>query len=278
MISFLILIIEKDGLVVFNTVSIILIGLVIGSFLNVLIYRLPLNISLFNPKRSHCTKCKEIIPWYFNIPFFSYLYLKGKCHNCNEHISLSYPTVEIITSFLTYILFMQIGLSYELYFLLCITYILIILSFIDFEYKAVPTSLLLLLMLITIAYLSLYNINSLSIFFIFIGGIVTIDFFVTFYIQNIKAVILKQDILKEQRAIGEGDIPIIGMIGGILSFEFGVVAVFLSAVLAIIPSLINKVLKKEIETPFIPFLSLGFIITYTNKNNIQNILEGLNLA
>ena len=263
---------------VFNTLSIIIIGLVIGSFLNVLIYRLPLNISLFNPKRSHCTKCKIIIPWYYNIPLFSYLCLKGKCHNCSGHISLSYPIVEIFTSLITYILYIQLGLSYELYFLLCITYILITLSFIDFEYKAVPTSLLLILMLITISYLSWYNISTLSIFFIFIGGIVTIDFFVTFYIQNIKAVILKQDILKEQRAIGEGDIPIIGMIGGILGLEFGVVAVFLSAVLAIIPSLINKVLKKEIETPFIPFLSLGFIITYTNKNNIQNILEGLNLA
>ena len=114
-------------------------------------------------------------------------------------------------------------------------------------------------------------------FFIFAGGIVILEFFVTYYIQNIKAYLVKDDSLKDQKALGEGDIPIIALIGGLLGLKFGIIAIFLSAILAIIPSIINKMLNKEIETPFIPYLSLGLFITFTNKDTLTKILEGLNI-
>jgi len=272
-----ILIIEKDGLVAFDIFFIILFALAISSFLNVLIYRLPLNISLINPKRSRCTSCEEVIPWYHNIPILSYLLLRGKCSNCKSSISLQYPIIEILSTCITFILFQQLGLSYEFYFITLIVYILIVLSYIDIRYKAVPTILLIVLTSITILYLFLFKKENISIFFMFAGAIVIIELFVTYYIQNIKSKITQNDLLKEQKAIGEGDIPIIALLGGLLGLKFGIVAIFLSAILAIIPSVLNIVLKKETETPFIPFLSLGFIITYTNENNIQKILEGLNI-
>jgi len=261
----------------FETFFIILFGLTIGSFLNVLIYRLPLGISLINPKRSTCPICNHTIRWYENIPLLSYIVLQGKCSSCNSTISIRYPIIEIITAVITYLLFKKLGFNQEFYFISLIIYLLIILSFIDFKYKAVPDSLLVIITAITLVYLFLHKNENITTFFIFAGGIVIIELFVTFYIQNIKAVILKDDLLREQKAIGEGDIPIIALIGGVLGLEFGIMAIFLSAILAIIPSVINLVFKKEIETPFIPFLAMGLIIIYTNQNIIEKILKGLNI-
>lgn len=262
----------------FKLLFIILFGLTIGSFLNVLIYRLPLNISLVNPKRSTCPICNHTIKWYENIPLLSYIFLKGQCSSCNTSISITYPIVELITVITTYVLFNQLGLTLDFYFMSMIIYLLIVLSFIDLKYKAVPDLLLVIITAITLTYIILYNTQNMTSFFIFAGGIVIIELFVTFYIQNIKAVIIKDASLKEQKAIGEGDIPIIAIIGGILGVKFGIVAIFLSAVLAIIPSIINLVLKKEIETPFIPFLAMGFFIIYTNQNFIEKILQGMNIT
>lgn len=278
MISSRILTIEKDDLVEYNTFIILISGLVIGSFLNMLIYRLPLGISLLNPKRSICTHCNHTIKWYENIPVISYIFLQGKCSNCKTQISLLYPIVEIITSFVSVMLYNKLGLNNEFYFITIIFYLLILLSFIDLKYKAVPDYLLVMLVLITLAYLVLYKMEQLSLFFMFAGGIFMIELFVTFYVQNIKSYLLKDDSLKTQKAMGEGDIPIIAVIGGILGVQFGMLAIFLSAIFAIIPSIVNIVFKKEIETPFIPYLSLGLFITFIYENSLQQLLEGLQIV
>jgi len=253
-------------------------GMTIGSFLNVLIYRLPLGISLLNPKRSICTNCNKTIYWYENIPIVSFLFLRGKSSSCNEKISIVYPFVEILTAIVTIILYNTMGLSIDFYLISLIFYILITLSFIDLKYKAVPDSLLVLLTIITLFYITSIKIENLSMFFMFAGGIVILELFVTYYIQNIKAYLVNDNSLKDQKALGEGDIPIVALVGGLLGLQFGIIAIFLSAILAIIPSIINKILKKEIETPFIPYLSLGLFITFTNKDTLTKILEGLNIT
>jgi len=268
---------EKGDLVEYSIFIIFLIGLILGSFLNMLIYRLPLNIPLMNPKRSTCTVCTHTIKWYENIPVLSYILLKGKCSNCHTKISLMYPIVELIAAFITTVLYIKIGLSLEFYFLVFIFYTLIVLSFIDFKYKAVPDYLLILVVCSSLIYIYIYKIQNIETFFIFAGGIFMIDLFVTFYVQNIKAYFLKDDTLKMQKALGEGDIPIIALIGGILGLQFGLIAIFLSAILAIIPSIINIILNKEIETPFIPYLSLALFIVYINQTSITLLLKGLHL-
>ena len=75
----------------------LLFGLIIGSFLNVCIYRLPLDLSVSNPPRSFCPKCEEKIEWYDNIPVVSYIVLGGKCRHCSQPIPLRYPIVELAT-------------------------------------------------------------------------------------------------------------------------------------------------------------------------------------
>ncbi len=75
-------------------------GAAIGSFLNVCIYRLPLGLSVNQPRRSFCPACKHPIPWFLNIPLLSWLWLRGRCANCHIHIPVRYPAVELITALL----------------------------------------------------------------------------------------------------------------------------------------------------------------------------------
>ncbi len=255
MILFQTLIEEKDGLVEF---SIFIVGLIFGSFINILIYRLPLNISLINPKKSICTSCQYQLKWYENIPLISYVFLNGHCSNCKDKISTTYPIVELLTAIVTLLLFIQIGFNTNFLLTVLLFYTLITLSFIDFEYKAVPDYLLILALIF-----AFFTFNfSLQTAFIFAGAFAMLELFVTFYIQNIKARILKNETLKEQKAMGDGDIPIIAIIGGILGIKFGVSAIFFGALFAIIPSIYNNIKKNDIEIAFIPFLSLGLFLVF----------------
>jgi len=250
-------------------ITFILFGLIIGSFLNVLIYRLPLNISIINPKFSNCPKCKNTIKWYENIPVISYIFLKAKCSNCNVKISFIYPIVEILTSLVTLFVLNKFGLNINSFIILSLFYVLIVLSFIDFEYKAVPDYLLLIILMLS---LFIDNINYISML-IFAGGFILLDFVLTFYIQNIKSKITSNDDLLNQRALGEGDIPIVAIIGGMLSLKLAIAAVFIASITALLPSLYNMYKKNEIETPFIPFLALGLFITYIFDTNIISIMD-----
>jgi len=273
MILFQIFIKEREDLVEFNNLLVIIFGLIFGSFLGMLVYRLPLGISLMNPKRSSCPKCNHTLKWYENIPVLSYVFLQGKCSKCHNHISILYPIIELTTALVTFLLFQKIGLNYQFLLLLSLCYCLIVLSFIDLKYKAVPDYLLILSLTLTIIYTLLYKNENIVMLFIFAGGIVILELFVTFYIQNIKSKILNDRSLKEQKSLGEGDIPIIAIIGGVLGLQLGVIAIFLSAILAIIPSVINIMMKKDNETPFIPFLSLGFLIVFLNDFYILDMLK-----
>ena len=243
-------------------IIIFIIGLIFGSFLNVLIYRLPLDISLFKPLGSTCTHCKHRIKWHENIPVLSYLLLKGKCSNCSKPISIVYPFVELTTALVTLLLYMNYWLNWELIVTIALFYTLIVLSFIDLKYKAVPDYLLIIAVILTIIVGDLTNI------LIFAGGFVLLELVLTFYIQNVKAKITKNKDLETQSALGEGDIPIAGVIGGLLGLHLGISAIFLATLLALLLSIYNLLSKKEIETPFIPFLSLGLFITFISGFNI----------
>lgn len=264
---------EREDLELYSSLLIITLGLIFGSFLGMLVHRLPLGISLINPKRSFCPQCNHTIKWYENIPVLSYIFLQGKCSKCHNHISLLYPIIELITALVTLLLFLKVGLNYQFLILLLLCYCLILLSFIDLKYKAVPDYLLILSLSLAIIYTLLYKNENIVMLFIFAGGIVILEIFVTFYIQNIKYKILNDTSLKEQKSLGEGDVPIVAIIGGILGLQLGLLAIFLSAILAIIPSVINIIMKKDNETPFIPFLSLGFFIVFLNEFYILDMIK-----
>lgn len=140
-----------DLMILFK-LAVFILGLCVGSFLNVLIYRLPKNLG-FVKGRSFCPKCKHKLSWFDNIPLLSFLFLKGKCRYCKKPISIRYPLVEVVTGLLTVLIF---NFKFEIlsqsslfeYFnfqtlsdsvlSLLFFYGLVVIFFIDFEHQIIP--------------------------------------------------------------------------------------------------------------------------------------------
>ena len=114
-----------------------LLGLVLGSFMNVCIYRIPLKKSIVIPPSS-CPNCGEKIRFYDNIPLISYLLLLGKCRHCRNPLAWHYPLVEALTGLLSVALFIRYGLSYQYFLFLLFTSVLVTISFIDLHHKIIP--------------------------------------------------------------------------------------------------------------------------------------------
>jgi leader peptidase (prepilin peptidase) / N-methyltransferase len=123
----------------FWSVVIFLLGSIVGSFLNVCIYRMPLGQSIVSPP-SHCPQCKYSIPWYLNVPLFTWLYLRGKCRNCQAPISARYFLVELVTGCAFLVCWLAYGRQSpgvaSSYCLLVAG--LIVATFIDFEHFIIP--------------------------------------------------------------------------------------------------------------------------------------------
>ena len=117
--------------------TVLLLGLTLGSFVNVCIYRLPKNESIITP-RSHCQSCNKNIPIWDNIPVLSYLILKGKCRQCDTSISIIYPIVEVSAALLLLAGFIKFGVSIKLTILCVIGPTLLTISIIDIKHKIIP--------------------------------------------------------------------------------------------------------------------------------------------
>ncbi|MCD4715876.1 MAG: prepilin peptidase, partial [Desulfobacterales bacterium] len=115
----------------------VLLGLALGSFMNVCIYRIPLGKSIISPP-SNCPNCSERIRFYDNIPLFSYLILLGRCRYCRNPISWRYPLVEVLTGLLSLALFSRYGLSYQYFIFLLFLATLVTISFIDLDHQIIP--------------------------------------------------------------------------------------------------------------------------------------------
>jgi len=225
-----------------------LIGISIGSFLNVVIYRVPLKKSIISPPSS-CPKCGERIKPYHNIPILGWIILKGKCFNCGEKISIRYPIIEFLTGILVLLIYHKlqvIDIFFVIDFALFAT--LLALSMIDIDYKAVPDSLNLLAL--TLSFFSSPEIiENFKNALLLIGGMSLIRWYLSYFIKK--------------EAMGEGDLIIAGAMGALLGIKLSLIAIFIASLIAIFPSLYNRITDKDLELPFIPFLAMGtFIVWY----------------
>ena len=118
-------------------VIVIVLGLITGSFLNAVIYRLPRGISLMHPKRSFCPNCGKSIPWHENLPVISWLLLRGRCSGCDMPIALRYPLVELLTAGLYLLAWERFGLPLAPAFWLFLS-LLVVATFIDIDYLIIP--------------------------------------------------------------------------------------------------------------------------------------------
>ena len=223
-----------------------ILGLCIGSFLNVVIYRVPLGKSIITPPSS-CPVCGEKIkPWH-NIPLIGWIILKGKCANCNAKISVRYPLIELLSAILAVIVYKKIGFNIFFIINFALFSTLLALSMIDFDYKAVPDSLNLLAL--TLSFFSSVNIiENFTNALILMGGMSLIRFYVSYFIKR--------------EAMGEGDIIVAGTMGGLLGIKLSLIAIFIGSTLAILPSIYNRIKNNDLELPFIPFLALGTFIVW----------------
>src|SRR5580692_6803300 len=123
----------------FWTVAFFVLGSIVGSFLNVCIYRMPLEQSIVSPP-SHCPHCNYSIPWYLNIPLFTWLFLRGKCANCGAPISIRYFLVELLTGVIFALSWIAFGHESALLSLVYCLFLsgLIAGTFIDFEHFIIP--------------------------------------------------------------------------------------------------------------------------------------------
>lgn len=114
-----------------------ILGLIAGSFLNAVIHRLPLSISLLNPKRSFCPNCNQTIPWHENLPVASWVLLRGRCSGCALPIAIRYPLVELLTGGLYLLVWERFGLPMSPVFWIFLS-LLIVATFIDFDHLIIP--------------------------------------------------------------------------------------------------------------------------------------------
>src|SRR5256885_5216476 len=112
-------------------------GLILGSFLNVCILRLPEEISITTP-RSRCPQCKKLIPWYDNVPVLSYVILGARCRYCKKKISARYPLIEALNGLVSVLLYLKYGLTAEWFIYLCFSGALLVLAFIDLDHRILP--------------------------------------------------------------------------------------------------------------------------------------------
>jgi leader peptidase (prepilin peptidase)/N-methyltransferase len=121
---------------VFGTFAFVL-GTVVGSFLNVCIYRLPRDLSVNQPRRSFCPACKEPIPWFYNIPLVSWLFLRGKCARCGTKISFRYFGVELLAGLLFFEVWRTFPWPMAIAYWVFISLVLVA-TFVDFEHFIIP--------------------------------------------------------------------------------------------------------------------------------------------
>ena len=233
-----------------------LLGLSIGSFLNVLIYRIPKDENIAFPA-SHCTSCGKPLKWWHNIPLLSYIMLGGKCYYCKEKISFQYPLVELLSTFIFVLSYLKVENFTDALIVASVFDLLLALSVIDFRYKAVPDSLNLLAL--TLSIFSGTVLTSFTNALLFAGGFTLLRFYVSFVIKK--------------EALGEADIMIAATIGAMLGVKLGLFAIFLSAVIALPVFLIAG--RKNLQLPFIPFLAMALFLTFMFDDYFLNFIEWL---
>ena len=238
----------------------IMLGAIVGSFLNVCILRLPKEESIITPG-SHCPHCNHPIKFYDNIPIISYLLLRGKCRYCKRSISAQYPLVEGITAIGSLLLFLKYGLSWSYLFYFSFVAALIVITVIDLYHQIIPDVISIpwigvgLLGALIIPHITFFN----SLLGILLGG------------GSLFVVATLYQWLFKREGMGGGDVKLLAMIGAFLGWESVILTILLSSLIGSITGIIIIALKgKDFKyaIPFGPFLSLGAVIALFYKNEI----------
>lgn len=233
-----------------------IVGSIIGSFLNVCIYRIPRNISIITPS-SRCPSCNMPIKAIDNIPILSYIFLAGKCRECKAKISLRYPLVESLNAILYVLTLWRFGIEWYtlVYFILCSS--LIVITFIDIDFQIIPD-----------------RITIPGIFIGLIAGSLFLpDPFMRYSVLGFKSSIIGFTIggtiyyaiaVISKGGMGGGDIKMMAMVGSFMGWKSVLLTTFIGSLTGSLFGLFLMIFKgkgRKTKVPFGPFLAIGTFIT-----------------
>ncbi|MGQ9779589.1 MAG: prepilin peptidase [Bacillota bacterium] len=225
-------------------------GLAIGSFLNVVIYRLPRGESLVRP-RSACPTCGRTLAAYDLVPVLSFIFLWGKCRHCRAPISWRYPVVELLTGFSFFFLWRRFGLSADFFFFAVYASLLIAIAGIDLDHMIIPD----LLSLPGLGLGILCGLFRRDAFFSLLGaamggGLLLLVYFAALFF------------LKKE-GLGLGDAKLITMIGAFLGWQGALLTILVGSMLGSFVGIVLLALgrlKRDQPMPFGPFLALAGLL------------------
>ncbi len=233
-------------------IAVFMFGLIVGSFLNVCIYRLPHSKSIVYPG-SQCPQCGRDIRFYDNIPVLSFIILKGKCRYCRSAISLRYPFVELVSGLMATAVFLKYGPTLESLIFYILIAALLVITFIDIDHQIIPD-------VITLPGIILFFLASFflpavswkeSLLGILLGGF------------SLYAVAWGYELLMKKDGMGGGDIKLLAMMGAAIGWKGVLFTIFISSLVGSIIGLVIMAFSKKdlkLAIPFGPFLSIGAIL------------------
>jgi len=241
-------------------------GSIIGSFLNVCIVRMPYEKSVVTP-RSHCVHCKKTIPWYDNIPFVSYLLLKGRCRFCGTAISFRYFLVELVTGLSFVGMYSYYKLDPILWPYLVMICGFIVATFVDFEHRIIPDEIsvggMFAGLLFSLLIPKLHHIDPMytqgiaahfqsfgwSVVGVLVGG------------GSIYLMGLLGDVIFKKESMGGGDVKLMAMVGAFLGWKYALLTFFIAPFFGAVYGIVEKIRTKDSAIAYGPFLVVGALIT-----------------
>lgn len=235
-------------------------GICIGSFLNVCIYRIPRKEDIvFTP--SHCFNCGSKIKWYDLIPVISYIILKGKCRHCKENISIQYPIIELSNGAAYMGIYCIYGLSVEMVLYSALYSALLVISLIDYKHYIIPNGLV-----VFIGFLGIINlVFDYNNWMTYLIGFFAVSIFL-FIIAVVTG-----------GKMGGGDIKLMAVAGFLLGWQKIILALMIGSIVGAIIGLVlirMKVIKREQQVPFGPFLAFGIMLAAILGSNIIQLYLG----
>ncbi|NOS35306.1 MAG: prepilin peptidase [Deltaproteobacteria bacterium] len=227
-------------------------GATIGSFLNVCIYRLPLKKSIVSPP-SACPVCGRRLPFYDNIPIFSYMLLRGRCRGCGASFSIRYLAIEVVTALMAVAIYASFGHTLESLVYFVFVSALIVITFIDLEYQIIPD----------VISLPGIGVGFLVSLFLVVPGVVNSLIGILLGGGLLFLVASSYYLLTGREGMGGGDIKLLAMVGAFLGWKGVIVTIFAGSLVgAVLGTLLMAVKGRDSKyaIPFGPFLALGAVI------------------
>lgn len=229
----------------------VILGTILGSFYNVVGYRLPNDMSIVYPS-SHCPNCNHKLGALELVPVFSYIFQLGKCKNCKNKISIQYPIIELLTGILFGLSYLKFGISINFFISLILVSLVVIIFVSDIKYMIIPDQIIVVSIILLFIVKCFDGIGTA--FMSLLYGLIL--FAVMFLIKIIG------DFAFKKESLGGGDIKLMFVVGMSVGPIMGICDIFLGSLLAFPIALICMLLKKEHLIPYGPFLGIALLIIF----------------